>query len=117
MVIIEDEDKRKGIDVCEGAIGWLTKASNGMEIFHLYHAFAKESGLAFHPFAQMGAVYVRDPSGLDRFLDLESLPGDSKGEDVRASACRLLLGSEIPSLRCVRRKYPIRNKLGKSRLR
>ena len=30
MVIIEDEDKRKGIDVCEGAIGWLTKASNGM---------------------------------------------------------------------------------------
>lgn len=73
MVIIEDEDKRKGIDVCEGAIGWLTKASNGMEIFHLYHAFAEESGLAFHPFAQMGAVYVRDPSGLDRFLDLESL--------------------------------------------
>lgn len=72
MVIIEDEDKRKGIDVCEGAIGWLTKASSGMEILHLYHAFAAESGLAFHPLAQMGAVYVRDPSGLDRFLDLES---------------------------------------------
>lgn len=73
MVIIEDEDKRKGIDVCEGAIGWLTKAPSGMEIFHLYHAFAEESGLAFHPFAQMGAVYVRDPSGSDRFFDLESL--------------------------------------------
>lgn len=73
MVIIEDEDKRKGIDVCEGAIGWLTKASSGMEILHLYHAFAAESGLVFRPLAQMGAVYVRDPSGLDRFLDLESL--------------------------------------------
>ena len=73
MVIIEDEDKRKGIDVCEGAIGWLTKASSGMEVFHLYHAFVEESGLSFHPLAQMGAVYVRDPSGLDRFLDLESL--------------------------------------------
>lgn len=73
MVIIEDEDKRKDIDVCEGAIGWLTKASNGVEILHLYHAFADESGLSFHPLVQMGAVYIRDPSGLDRFLDLESL--------------------------------------------
>ncbi len=73
MVIIEDEDKRKGIDVCEGAIGWLTKAPNGMEVLHLYHAFAEGSGLLFHPLAQIGAVYVRDPSGLDRFLDLESL--------------------------------------------
>lgn len=73
MVIIEDEDKRKGIDVCEGAIGWLTKSSNGMEVLHLYHAFAEGSGLLFHPLAQIGAAYVRDPSGLDRFLDLESL--------------------------------------------
>lgn len=73
MVIIEDEDKRKGIDVCEGAIGWLTKASSGMEVLHLYHVFADESGLSFHPLVQMGAVYIRDPSGLDRFLDLESL--------------------------------------------
>ena len=61
MIVIEDEDKRKGIDVCEGAIGWLTRA-NGMEILHLYHEFVDESGLVFHPLPQMDAAYFIDVS-------------------------------------------------------
>ena len=35
MIVIEDEDQRKGIDVCEGAIGWLSVA-HGCEFLFLF---------------------------------------------------------------------------------
>lgn len=38
IVVIEDEDARKAIDVCEGAIGWLSKEA-GFEVLHLYEEF------------------------------------------------------------------------------
>lgn len=70
MIVIEDEDQRKGIDVCEGAIGWLSVA-HGTEVLHLYHAFVGESGLVFHPLPQIGGVYMLDVSGTGRFMSLE----------------------------------------------
>ena len=35
MIMIRDDAERRGIDVCEGAIGWLDNA-NGMEVLYLY---------------------------------------------------------------------------------
>lgn len=81
MIVIEDEDKRKGIDVCEGAIGWLTRV-NGMEILHLYHEFVGESGLVFHPLPQMDTAYLLDVSGSGRFINLECLFAETQKEKM-----------------------------------
>jgi hypothetical protein len=35
MIVIVDEAVRRGIDVCEGAIGWLD-TENGIETLYLY---------------------------------------------------------------------------------
>lgn len=69
MVVIEDEDNRKGIDVCDGAIGWLSKAA-GSEVLHLYEEFVPESGLIFFPFASCESIYYRNPNKDNRFINL-----------------------------------------------
>lgn len=71
MIIIADGDERKGIDVCEGAIGWLT-VYDGMEILHLYEEAVPSSGLNFYPAARLNAAYFVDSLGGERFLDLDS---------------------------------------------
>ena len=113
MIVIEDEDKRKGIDVCEGAIGWLTRA-NGMEILHLYHEFVDESGLVFHPLPQMDAAYLLDVSGSGRFVNLECLFAETQKEKMAelqnvayclgAKYCRLETYESLEEESVVRRK-------------
>lgn len=69
MIVIEDEDHRKGIEILEGAIGWLSK-KEGMEILHLYEEFIPDSHLNFVPFPSCDTVYYSDPFEDDRFIDL-----------------------------------------------
>lgn len=69
IIVIEDEDARKGIDVCEGAIGWLSKAA-GSEVLHLYEEFVSESGLVFFPFASCESVYYLNPNKEHRYINL-----------------------------------------------
>lgn len=71
IVVIEDEDQRKGEELCEGAVGWLTKADDCTEVFHIYNEFVKESGLVFHPMAKLNGAYYIDEGGSGRFIDLE----------------------------------------------
>lgn len=71
LIVIADGDERKGIDVCEGAIGWLTK-HDGMEILHLYEEAVPTSGLNFYPAARLNAAYFIESLDGDRFLDLDS---------------------------------------------
>lgn len=71
LIIIEDGDARKGIDVCKGAIGWLTK-TKGMEVLHLYEEAISSSGLCFYPIPKINSAYFVDSLGGDRFLDLDS---------------------------------------------
>lgn len=72
IIVIADGDERKGIDVCEGAIGWLTK-HRGTEVLHLYREFVEESGLDFHPRPLLGAVYQVDAFDHCRFIDLSCI--------------------------------------------
>lgn len=72
LVVIVDGDERKGIDVCEGAIGWLSK-HKGTELLHMYGEFVEESGLDFYPQPQYGAVYQVDTYDSNRFIDLSRL--------------------------------------------
>lgn len=71
MIVIVDEDDRKGIDVCEGAIGWLSKEGS-LEVLHLYQEFVPACGLDFFPTANCCAVYYRDALNDYRFIDLSS---------------------------------------------
>ncbi len=71
MIVIEDEDQRKGVDVCEGSIGWLSKEA-GIGVLHLYKEAIQLSGLAFFPIASCEAVYYADPFNSERFIELSS---------------------------------------------
>lgn len=72
MIVIVDDAVRRGIDVCEGAIGWLSKEKVGktdeIEIFHLYDETADKVGLKFVPAAVCDAVYYMDAYDHTRFV-------------------------------------------------
>ena len=59
MIMIRDDAERKGIDVCEGAIGWLGNES-GMEVLYLYDEFVPNCGITFVPSADCDAIYYVD---------------------------------------------------------
>lgn len=56
MITIVDDAVRRGIDVCEGAIGWTSK-QNDMEVLHLYDEAIELSGIKFIPMATCDAIY------------------------------------------------------------
>ena len=67
MIVIVDDAVRRGIDVCEGAIGWLSK-EKGMEIFYLYDEAIDASGIKFIPAATCDAAYYVDQFDRNRFI-------------------------------------------------
>lgn len=67
MIVIVDDAVRRGIDVCEGSIGWLGN-ENGMEILYLYDEVAKEIGIQFIPTAACDAIYYVDSFDCNRFI-------------------------------------------------
>jgi len=67
MIVIVDDAVRRGIDVCEGSLGWLDN-ENGMEILYLYDAAVKKSGIQFIPTAACDAIYYVDGIDSNRFI-------------------------------------------------
>ena len=67
MIMIRDDAERRGIDVCEGAIGWLGTVG-GMEVLYLYDEAVAESGITFIPVASCDAVYYVDNHDRKRFI-------------------------------------------------
>lgn len=59
MIMIRDDAERKGIDVCEGSIGWLGNES-GMEVLYMYDEFVRDSGITFVPSNDCNAIYYVD---------------------------------------------------------
>ena len=72
MIVIVDDAVRRGIDVCEGAIGWLSN-QNGMEVLHLYDEYIKQSGIQFVPAPICDAVYYVDRFDRNRFIQTECI--------------------------------------------
>ena len=70
MIIIVDDAVRKGIDVCEGAIGWLSN-SDGMEVLNLYDEAVEESGIRFIPAPTCDAAYYVDAFDRNRYIQVE----------------------------------------------
>lgn len=72
MIVIVDDAIRRDIDVCEGAIGWLSN-QKGMEVLHLYDEYIKESGIQFVPAPICDAVYYVDRFDRKRFIQTECI--------------------------------------------
>lgn len=72
MIVIVDDAVRKGIDVCEGAIGWLSN-SNGMEVLNLYDEAVELSGIRFVPSADCDAIYYIDSFDHNRYIRIDSI--------------------------------------------
>ena len=72
VIEIVDDAIRRGIDVCEGAIGW-TDTVAGVEILHLYDEFVNESNIHFVPVAKCDAVYCVDPFDRTKFNNTDSI--------------------------------------------
>lgn len=67
IIMIVDDAVRRGIDVCEGAIGWLDKEAN-VEIMCLYDEAVSFSGLVFIPAATCDGIYYVDSFDRTRFI-------------------------------------------------
>lgn len=67
IIMIVDDAVRRGIDVCEGAIGWLSKES-GVEVLCLYDEAVGFSGVQFVPAVTCDAVYYVDSFDRNRYI-------------------------------------------------
>ena len=67
IIVIVDDAVRRGIDVCEGAIGWLGKES-GIEVLYLYDEAVGFSGIQFIPTVSCDEVYCVDCFDRNRFI-------------------------------------------------
>lgn len=72
MVMIVDDAVRRGIDVCEGAIGWLG-TDKDMEVFYLYDEWVKKSGLQFIPAPKCDEIYYVDTFNRNRFIRVDCI--------------------------------------------
>lgn len=79
MIMIRDDAERRGIDVCEGAIGWLGKES-GMEVLYLYDEAVADSGINFVPAASCDAVYYVDSFDRNRYIRVDCIFGKAHEE-------------------------------------
>ena len=67
IIMIVDDAVRRGIDVCEGSIGWLSKES-GVEVLCLYDEAVTFSGIQFVPSVTCDALYYVDSFDRNRFI-------------------------------------------------
>lgn len=81
MIVIRDDAERRGIDVCEGAIGWLGKVG-GMEVLYLYDEAVAESGITFIPAPSCDAVYYVDNHDRSRFIRTDCIFSKAHEERV-----------------------------------
>lgn len=72
MIKIVDDAVRKGIDVCEGSIGWLSN-ENGMEVLNLYDEAIEFSGIKFYPMAQCDEIYYVDRFDRNQFINVNMI--------------------------------------------
>ncbi len=79
MIVIVDDAVRRGIDVCEGAIGWLNN-ENGVEVMYLYDEFVANSGISFVPAVTCDTAYYVDKFDRNKFIQVESIFGKAHEE-------------------------------------
>lgn len=67
MIVIVDDAVRRDIEICNGAIGWLSKQSD-VEVLYLYDEAVETSRLTFVPSVTCDAIYYVDSFDRKRFI-------------------------------------------------
>ena len=81
LIVIVDEDRRKNVDICEGAIGWLKIVSKA-EVLYMYDEFVDDSGLLFYPQPSMDSLYMVDRFDKKRFINVSSYLAVAQSEKM-----------------------------------
>ena len=81
MIMIRDDAERRGIDVCEGAIGWLGN-EGGMEVLYLYDEAVASSGIQFVPSADCNAIYYVDKFDRKKFVRTDCIFKNAHNERI-----------------------------------
>lgn len=120
LIVIVDEDQRKNIPECAGAIGWMSEDTD-LEVLNLYFEAVPSSGLSFYPPATIGAAYYRDTFDSKHFINLEafsSVVQKDKMTELRdiafalgAKACKLESYESTRTIRSEKKKGTAKAKL------
>lgn len=83
VIQIVDDAVRRGVDVCEGAIGWTEKVKD-VEVLFLYDDFVKESKINFVPFIKCDAIYCVDAfdNSHSRYINTDDIFDRSLNEKI-----------------------------------
>lgn len=81
MIMIRDDAERRGIDVCEGAIGWLGN-EGGMEVLYLYDEAVASSGIRFVPAPTCDAIYYVDSYDRKKFVRVDCIFSKAHEEKI-----------------------------------
>lgn len=110
MIVIVDDAVRREVDVCVGAIGWLSN-QKGMEVLHLYDEYIQQSGLQFIPAPICDAVYYVDRFDRKRFIQTECI--FTKAHEERMAELKniaYMLGAKYCSIEISESSSSIENK-------
>ena len=72
LIVIVDEAVRRGIDVCEGAIGWRSIEAD-TEVLHLYSTATALKEIEFYPNAAIDATYYIDQFNPNRYINVDHI--------------------------------------------
>lgn len=72
LIVIADEAVRRGIDVCEGAIGWKSMEAD-TEVLHLYNTSTALKEIEFYPAATTDATYYVDNFNPNRYINVDCI--------------------------------------------
>ena len=81
IIIIVDDAVRKGVELCEGAIGWLSK-ENDSEVLYLYDEAVEFSNVQFVPSAVCDSVYYVDQFDRNRYVRTDCIFDKAQEEKV-----------------------------------
>ena len=72
LIVIVDEAVRRGIDVCEGSIGWRSIESDS-EVLHLYNTATAMKEIEFYPATTTDATYYVDIFNPKRYINVDHI--------------------------------------------
>lgn len=116
IIMIVDDAVRRGIDVCEGSIGWIGK-EKGVEVLYLYDEAIEVSGIKFIPAVTCDAIYYVDSFDRNRFIRIDCI--FNKAHEERLAELKHIaysLGAKSCSIQIIESKTEIQMEKKKSEL-
>lgn len=72
LIVVVDENVRRGIDVCEGSIGWCNKEGDA-EVLYLYSDAVNIKKLQFYPAPTCDTAYYVDTFNPNRYIRVDCI--------------------------------------------